>query len=164
MNYSDRLRELREEKFLTLKEVASNLHISRSVYGKYESEYEIIPIKHLIAVTNYFNVSIDYLFGFTKNMHYSDIEKEADRKKMGSRLKELRKENNLTQSKLASILNTFQQVIANYENGKNLIATPFLYTICKKYNISADYLLGRIDTNTLKNSLINISKGGVNEL
>ena len=56
-----------------------------------------------------------------------------------------RKSQKLTQVKLASILNTVQPVIANYEKGKNLIATPFLYTICKKYNISADYLLGKID-------------------
>ena len=63
----------------------------------------------------------------------------------GKRLKEFRKENKLTQSKLATILNTAQPVITNYENGKHLIATPFLYTICKKYHISADYLLGKID-------------------
>lgn len=25
------------------------------------------------------------------------------------------------------------------------IATPFLYTICKEYNVSADYLLGKIN-------------------
>ena len=31
------------------------------------------------------------------------------------------------------------------EKGKYLISIPFLYTICKKYNISADYLLGKID-------------------
>ena len=146
MNYSDRLRELREEKFLTLKEVASNLNISRSVYGRYEKEYFIIPIKHLIAVANYFDVSIDYLFDITKSMQYRDINKEIDKKKAGTRLKEFRKEKNLTQVELANILNTIHQTIANYESGLNLIATPFLYTICKKYNISADYLLGRVDS------------------
>ena len=65
--------------------------------------------------------------------------------KSGNRLKEFRKENKLTQTKLASILNTTQSVIADYERGRYFISTPFLYTICKKYNISADYLLGRID-------------------
>ena len=64
----------------------------------------------------------------------------------GTRLKEFRKENKITQDKLASILNTNQSVIANYERGRTIIATPFLYTICKKYNISADYLLGKINT------------------
>ena len=63
----------------------------------------------------------------------------------GKRLKEFRKENKLTQEKLANILNTTFSNIAFYEKGRNLIAIPVLYEICKKYNISADYLLGRID-------------------
>ncbi len=64
---------------------------------------------------------------------------------MSKRLKEFRKENKLTQVKLAEILNIANGTIAEYERGTNIIATPFLYTICKNYNISADYLLGKID-------------------
>ena len=52
----------------------------------------------------------------------------------------------ITQIELAKVLNTNQSVIANYERGRNYIATPFLYTISKTYHISADYLLGLIDT------------------
>ena len=59
------------------------------------------------------------------------------------RLKDWRKKQKLTQTKLANALNTFHTVIVDYEHGKNLIATPFLYTICKKYHVSADYLLGK---------------------
>ena len=70
---------------------------------------------------------------------------EIDPIKVGQRLKEFHKENKITQVKLANMLNTVQPVIANYEKGKYLISIPFLYTICKKYNISADYLLGKID-------------------
>jgi len=64
---------------------------------------------------------------------------------MASRIKSFRKENNLTQEKLASILNISDGTIAGYECGNNIIATPFLYDLCKKYHVSADYLLGRID-------------------
>ena len=66
--------------------------------------------------------------------------------KIGQNLKEFRKENKITQLKLAQTLNTNQSVIANYERGRTVIATPFLYAICTKYNISADYLLGKIDS------------------
>ena len=55
------------------------------------------------------------------------------------------KENNLTQDKLAQKLNIARTIISKYEKGEFLIATHTLYTICKKYHISADYLLGRID-------------------
>ena len=37
-------------------------------------------------------------------------------------------------------------MLAKYEKGKYIIATTYLYQICKRYNISADYLLGKIDS------------------
>ena len=65
--------------------------------------------------------------------------------KTSERLKIVRKENNLTQIELAKILNVDNSMLAKYESGKYLISTPYLYTICKKYNVSADYLLGKTD-------------------
>ena len=79
------------------------------------------------------------------NKSYSTYVDNIDKIKAGNRLKEFRKEHKFSREKLANILNTTYSNIAFYEMGRNLIATPFLYTICKKYNISADYLMGRID-------------------
>ena len=64
---------------------------------------------------------------------------------MVERLKELRKEYNLTQNQLAKVINVATSTISDYERGINVIATPFLYQICKKYHISADYLLGKVN-------------------
>ena len=52
--------------------------------------------------------------------------------------------------KVAKELNTTGTVICGYESGRRIIATPFLYQICHKYHVSADYLLGRIDENSQK--------------
>lgn len=49
---------------------------------------------------------------------------------------------------LAEMLNTTHSNVGFYEKGRNFIATPFLYQICHKYHVSADYLLGRIDKNS----------------
>lgn len=84
--------------------------------------------------------------GFNKHKIYDLLIHDINNIKAGQRLKEFRKDNIITQLKLAQILNTNQSVIANYERGRTVIATPFLYSICKKYNISADYLLGKIDS------------------
>ncbi len=144
MNYKDKMKELRLDNDLLQKDIAEIMGISLFTYSHYENEYQIIPIKHLIVFCNYFNISIDYFFSFSNIKQYNNY-KEINVKTASLRFKNWRKEQNLTQNKLAKNLNTTQAVIANYERGRTLIATPFLYTICKKYNISADYLLGRID-------------------
>ena len=143
MLYSERLKFLREEVEKTQKDVASILKISNSRYSFYETETDIIPINHLINLCYYFNISIDYIFSFTNVKQYKNSSNDIDNTLVGKRLKEFRKEHKITQDKLASILNTNQSVIANYERGRTIISTPFLYTICKKYGVSADYLLGK---------------------
>ena len=143
MNYNEILKDLRMEANLTQKELSEILKINRVQYNQYENNYNTIPIKHLISIADYFQVSIDYILELRKKRSYIKIADKVDSKKAGIRLKEFRKEFKLTQNKLAKQLNTNQSVIANYERGRTLIATPFLYTICQKYNMSADYLLGK---------------------
>lgn len=143
MNYGTIIKKLREDQNKTQQEIASILGIARQTYNHYEIQDSIIPLKHLNNLANYYNVSIDYIFELTKQRKYLNFKKEINIDLSKERLKAFRKEQKLTQVKLANILNTFHTVIVDYEHGKNLIATPFLYTICKKYNISADYLLGK---------------------
>ncbi len=145
MMYGNKLKELRVSNDLTQDEVANILNIERGTYSQYETEYIIMPLKHLNTLGNYFNVSIDFLFDFNNVRQYKNSNKDINNNTSGLRIKEFRKDNNLTQVKLAEILNTVHPTIVNYENGKNLINTPFLYEICSKYKISADYLLGKID-------------------
>ncbi len=145
MNYGKNLMLLRERIGLTHVQVACILKISDSLYNRYEKEKQTIPIKHLNTLCNYYKVSIDFIFGFAKKKQYNNSLKNINKELSSQRLKELRKEKNITQDKLAEILSTDNSTISKYERSINTIATPFLYTICKKYNISADYLLGKVD-------------------
>ena len=145
MIYSERLKYLREEKELKQYELAKTLGFHKTGYGQFEREETLFPIIHLNTLCNFFNVSIDYLFNFTDKRKYLHSRKEINAELSGNRLKEFRKENKLTQVNLASFLKTTQSNIVGYEKGKFIIATPYLYMICKKYHISADFLLGKID-------------------
>lgn len=148
MKYSDILKNFREEKEIKQIDIAKYLNIPQALYSQYENADKIIPISHLNSLANYYNVSIDYLLGLNDNI-YPDIQVDINKDIFKIRLKEFRKENKLTQAKLAKILNTTQSVISAYEKGETLILTAFLYTICKEYKVSADYLLGK--TNEPKN-------------
>lgn len=143
--YKNRLKYLREEANLKIADISRLFNFENSTYGKYEREYDVIPIKHLNTICNYFNVSIDYVFNFNNKRNYSVFNAEIDKKISGIRLKEFRKSNKITQEVFANFLNIERSAISKYEKGVNIIATQYLFSICSKYKISADYLLGRID-------------------
>jgi len=140
--YKDKLKELRSNANVKQKEIAKYLNISESSYATYENEIDIFPIKHLNHVCNFFDVSLDYIFNLN-NEKYSIVNKDIISELSGLRLKEFRKNNNLTQAKLAKMLNSDDSTISKYEKGINIISTSFLYIISMKYKISADYLLGK---------------------
>jgi len=56
-----RLKELREEKKLTKRDMAKLLNIHETSYGKYELDSREPSLDMLKKIASYFNVSIDYL-------------------------------------------------------------------------------------------------------
>ncbi len=56
-------------------------------------------------------------------------------------IRELREKNGLSQSDIAKILGTTQQVYSRYETGQNELPIRHLVTLCKFYKVSADYIL-----------------------
>lgn len=60
------------------------------------------------------------------------------------KLRGLREDNDLTQTQIAEVLGTSQTMYARYERGANEIPIHHLITLCKFYNVSADYLLNTI--------------------
>ena len=145
VNYGIKLKELREYYNMSQYDVAKLLNIKRSSYNQFEQQYDIVPIKRLNELSNIFDCSIDYILGLSEKKSYYGANKEINMSISMERLKKFRKDHRLTQEKLASILETSTSVVGGFERGRNIIATPFLYTICKKYHLSADYLLGKID-------------------
>lgn len=65
MNYMIRMRNLREDNDLTQQEVAELLDTSQTMYARYERGANEMPIRHLIKLARYYDVSTDYLLGLT---------------------------------------------------------------------------------------------------
>ncbi len=138
-----RIKEVRLQNSMSQNDIAKILGVTRSSYAMWESNNNIIPLKRLISFADYFKLSIDYLFG-SVNQSYQ-VKSGFDLELCSKRLKEFRKEKKLTQQQISMFLHIDQPTWSIYENGKSLIGTPFLYMICSKYHVSADYLLGKID-------------------
>lgn len=141
LDYS-RIKSLRLDKGLSQKEMASILNINQSTYSKFELNKAMISIKVLNNIANYFDVSLDYLLNIS-NKKGNNGNKDIDVKIVGERLKKVRQDKHLYQETLAMDLGTSHSLISEYENGKKLISLAYAYAICKKYNISLDYLYGK---------------------
>jgi Predicted transcriptional regulators len=59
-----------------------------------------------------------------------------------NRLKDLRKENHMSQEELAKIFNVAQNTLSNWERGNREMDTKTVMEISKYFNVSTDYLLG----------------------
>lgn len=74
MKYNERIREIREDNFLTQQKIADLLHIGQRTYADYESGKTRIPVDSLMILARYYNVSLDYISGA------SDIKTEYPKK------------------------------------------------------------------------------------
>lgn len=66
-NLSERLRSCRKSKNKTQKDIATLLNISERAYQHYELNDREPPLSNIIAIADYFDVSIDYLVGRSDN-------------------------------------------------------------------------------------------------
>ena len=65
MDYIIRIRNLREDADKTQQEIAEYLGTSQPMYARYERGANEMPIRHLIKLSDYYQVSLDYLCGRT---------------------------------------------------------------------------------------------------
>ena len=77
-----------------------------------------------------------------------------------NRIKELRAEKNIFQSKLASLLKVRQNTISNWETGRSEPDQDALREMSKIFGVSIDYILGNTD---IKNPLTSEDVSGLTE-
>lgn len=84
----DRLRDLREDKGKTQAEISSLLGTTQQIYSRYETNRTDLPLRHLIKLADYYQVSADYILGrtsypknppemakpFLKNVTYGEVQ------------------------------------------------------------------------------------------
>ena len=62
-----RIRDLREDRDLTQKELAKALNCSQQVYSNYELGQRDIPTDILIKLSAFYDVSVDFMLGISDN-------------------------------------------------------------------------------------------------
>lgn len=126
----ENLKASRENMFLKQKDISKIFNNNPSTISGWETGKDTIPLEKLVLYANYFNLSIDYLFGLNNNNYIREI--VINKKKIGNNLKKYRKKRSLTQEQVASLINISQGTYSDYESGHKLITTS-LYSLSKIY-------------------------------
>ncbi|MGM9876317.1 MAG: helix-turn-helix transcriptional regulator [Bacilli bacterium] len=130
------LKYCREELEMTQEELGYVFGVSRQTVTGWETNQDPIPLPKLVKFSNMYKYSLDYITGLTrKNDNFKEIGK-LDKKQVGASLKDIRLKLGLTQQQLADECMITQATYSGYENGKYLITSFSLYTICYKHNLS----------------------------
>lgn len=83
----DRLRDLREDKGKTQTDISRLLGTTQQIYSRYENSQTDLPLRHLVKLADYYQVSADYILGrtsypknppemakpFLKNVTYGEV-------------------------------------------------------------------------------------------
>lgn len=134
------LKYCREELEITQEELGNVLGVSRKTVTGWENNHDTMPLPKLIRFCNLYKFSVNYVTGLSKTNNYIELEK-ANKTKIGNRLKTIRIKLNITQQDIADECMISQATYSGYENGKFLITTMTLFTICYNHKISMDEIL-----------------------
>ena len=71
-NFSDLIRQKREAKGWTQKELAQRLYVSDKTISRWETGMQMMGVDKYVVLAEHYNISVDYLLGLTdlpKKLH-----------------------------------------------------------------------------------------------
>lgn len=86
-------------------------------------------------------VKIRYKQQILKNIYYNKLNLRRDNITLGEKIRNLRNNNNISQDKLAKMLNINRNNLSRIETDKSVPTSDILYNLAKIFNISIDSLL-----------------------
>ena len=140
-NIGESLKNIRNYFGYTQQEIADQINIKRSLYSNYETNDCLIPLKNLIKLANFYKITVDSLLAFT-DLEKSNKDIELNSEIISRNIKAIRQELNLSQKKLADLLNIGKSTIVDYEKQKYQISTAYIYDLSRLSGISVDWILG----------------------
>lgn len=137
---NNNIKYCREELEMTQEELGYVFGVKGSTVAGWENNNDTMPLLKMVKFANMYHYSLDYITGLSRKNEYVVI-KKLDKKEVGEKLKVLRKKLGLTQKQLADECMITQQSYSLYENGKTLVTSLVLYTICYNHKLSLDKIL-----------------------
>lgn len=144
MNFNERLKDLRIERGLTQKELATQLSLNQSSIARFEKGDRFPELDTFIKIADYFSVTLDFLNGNLNKENVSASNRlivdspPSDVKEFGEWLKDIRDESNLTITALSEKIGYSNTEISVIETGKidNYPDAEYLKKFAESTNVS----------------------------
>lgn len=139
--FADVLKDLIDGTGMTVRQVSLDSGISAVQLLRYLNDGALPTIKVAVKIAEYFDCSLDYLFGLT------DINKRSksgsyDHSKFIERYLKALKDNNITHFKFCQFAGLSESTLRHWEYGE-MPKIETLIMIVKMFSLSLDYLTGR---------------------
>ena len=136
-NFQERLTELIEDNNISRLKLAKEINSTSTTINGYFNKNYFPTLEIAIKISNYFNVSLDYLFGLSDKKENTNTNNKSFSKNFEFLVKNNKK----------SILNTMKEMnftdVNYYRWVSGLIPkTNNLVTLAKYFDVSLDYLVG----------------------
>lgn len=141
-DFQERLQELLDEKKLNRLNLAKRIGISSTTVNGYFNKNYYPSIDIAIKLSEFFDCSLDYLFGLSDDRE--NKYKEKDTKLFVNNLKRVVKENKVPVAKAFENMKLGEYDYYRWRDGK-FPRTINLIEFAKYFDVSIDYLIGRSD-------------------
>lgn len=133
-DFHQHLKEIRKAKGSTQKQVAEYLGIKERSYQKLEAGVSKPSFDTLIALADFFGISLDYL-----------ARGANDDENLPSRLLACRKSKGVTRKEVADSINISEEEYQRYEAGEHTPTLEIASILADYFGVSIDYLAGRTE-------------------
>ncbi len=145
-NFTTRLRELRLELGITQEALGAAIGIGKSTYQNYEQGISGAPLHRLLQLSDYLDVSLDYLSGHSDaRIPVSGRLNVVEREPFSQRLRKIRKSHSMTQKSVAEQIGIISRTYIKYEHGEITPPLDKLLKLADLFEVTVDELVGRTD-------------------
>ncbi len=123
---------------ITINQLASKLNISCSTLSRWINSEFTPSIKDVKIVSNFLNISADYLFGLSDCTTISSIDNSLT---FAEKLKKLLMDSNISSYKLAKDCNFQKSAVSKWLNNQREPRIVNVVEIAEYFNCSIDYLI-----------------------
>ena len=147
----ERIRIQRKKIGMTMKELGKAVGVTEAAISHYETGKREPDNEILMSIASTLGCSVDYLMGRDEHHENNEPSNQQDGLAFPTRFKESRERAGLSQKEAAISLDVSVQSVSYWETGARIPALEKVLQMCDLYNVSADYLLGRIPMDVVVN-------------